>query len=263
MKIVNQKLDEKASDVSSARGTALLELRNLTVMVCLLAAGIFFGIGSVVDVLVSKISFETEVRLFGSMSLAIEKEKNEDIYIKRAETILEKLKKNSDIPPLNYRLVMIDIKEPNAFAFPGGTIGVTRGLMNQLNDDTAIAFVLGHEIGHFHNRDHLRGFGRSVGMAIAYGIIFGGRMGDSSIGNILNLVLQRQYSRQQEDKADQFGVELVCRAYDNVETIDKLFKILEEQDKMPKWAYMFATHPDPKSRVQKLKQYTKKSVTTF
>ena len=81
------------------------------------------------------------------------------------------------VPKLPYRLILIENPKPNAFAFPGGTIGLTSGLIDSLDDPEALKFVLGHELGHFHERGHLRGLGRAIGSAVVFSILFGGDMG--------------------------------------------------------------------------------------
>ena len=121
-----------------------------------------------------------------------------------------------------------------------------------LSDEIEIAFVLGHEIGHFYHRDHLRGMGRTIGFTILKSAIFGSSMGSGSFGSIMNLVIQRQYSQECENKADRFGLELIHSIYGRVDGSQHLFEILKEQEKLPGWAYMLATHPAPEERIRDL-----------
>lgn len=96
---------------------------------------------------------------------------------------------------------------------------------------------------------------RAVGVGIAFSVIFGGQMGTDSLGNSVRYVLDRGYSRAQEDAADDFGVALVYHTYGKTEGVDRLFQILEESESMPSWAYMFSTHPDPSDRIRNLKNF--------
>jgi Zn-dependent protease with chaperone function len=259
MKIINRKLG-KAADISSEKGSSFRELKRLLTAVVILAVGLYFSIGIIVDAIVIRISFATEAKLFGSDFFSILNKDGENKQIIRAQAILDTLTSDPQIPPLSYSLALIEQKEPNAFAFPGGTIGVTQGLIEVLEEDIAFAFVLGHELGHFHNRDHLRGFGRAIGSGILFSLLFGGQMGSDSLGYIFNSVLQRNYSRGQEEKADQYSVALVLRTYGKANGVDRLFKIIEKKHRMPDWAYMFATHPSPRSRIQDLKKQISKQV---
>ena len=58
----------------------------------------------------------------------------------------EKLAAKSHRPGLSYHFTVLDSKDVNAFALPGGWIYVTRGIMSYLNSEAELAAVLGHEI---------------------------------------------------------------------------------------------------------------------
>lgn len=254
MKMVNRPLGETA-DVSAARNTAMPELRRLMFFAVLLAVGLYLGVGLIVDLIVPTISSETEAKLFGSATFGVVASTNADERLDRAEVILTALTADRTISELPYKLFIIDNDKPNAFAFPGGRIGVTTGLLDVLEEDIELAFVLGHELGHFHNRDHLRGMGRAIGVGVAYAVVFGGEMGSGTLSRTFQYILQRGYSRRQEDHADHFGVELVYRVYGRTNGIEKLFELLRQEDEIPEWAYMFSTHPSPDDRIENLQQY--------
>lgn len=259
MEFVNKKL-EKTGDISKGKGSQLWELGKLTMMTLGIVVVLYLIVSLVVDAVVANISVETEKRLFSafsSPSAKLPKGLNEGTKeeFARLEQILEKLAAHPDVPALDYRLFSMPNSKPNAFAFPGGGVGVTTGLLNELEDDIAFAFVIGHELGHFHNRDHLRGLGRSIGMSVCFALVFGGSCGGELLaGNALN-IMSRKYSRIQEAAADRFGVKLVRDVYGKTEGVDQLFKILKEKDKAPKWAYMWSTHPRTSDRIEELKRY--------
>ncbi|MHC4120035.1 MAG: M48 family metallopeptidase [Planctomycetota bacterium] len=252
MKITARDLGDSA-DVSSAKGTAFRELKTLLIATCILAVAVYLAVGLIVDTLVPCISYKREAKLFSGLARHIGKADSD--RLEQAKSILDVLIKDPNVPPLPYRVVLITEDQINAFAFPGGTIGVTEGLLDNLHDDISLAFVLGHELGHFRHRDHLRGIGRAVGVGVSYAILFGGQMGNESMGTILSAVLRRGYSRRQERHADHFGIDLVFRTYGRTEGVDELFRLIEIKDDMPAWCYMFATHPQPKTRIQELKRY--------
>jgi Zn-dependent protease with chaperone function len=254
VKIVKRELRETA-DASAARGTGFRELRRLLFFAALLAIAIYLAVSVLVDLVVARISYENEARLFASLSPFHGIASTNDARLGNLQGILDALVADPEVPPLPYRLVVIPEEQPNAFAFPGGAIGVTTGLLAALEEDIEFAFVLGHELGHFHHRDHLRGVGRAVGVGVAYTILFGGQMGGDTLHGILRYVLDRGYSRRQEATADRFGVGLVHRVYGKTQGVDRLFQILEEKEEIPPWAYMFATHPSPERRIASLKAY--------
>jgi len=216
---------------------------------------VYFSVGLGTDFVVSRISFAAEAKLFGTLSFAQSPDAQKAPCLGRVRRVLSVLSSDPAVPPLPYRLVLIEERRPNAFAFPGGMIGVSSGLLEALPEEIGLAFVLGHELGHFQYRDHLRGLGRAVGAGLGFSLLLGGRMGGDSVAKMLHFVLQRGYSRHREEAADRFGVALVYRVYGKTEGVDRLFTLLSGRDKAPAWAYMFATHPSPSRRIEKLKAY--------
>jgi len=64
------------------------------------------------------------------------------------EQLVERLVAASDRPDLHYRVTMLNSRSVNAFALPTGQLYVTRGLIALANDESELASVIGHEIGH-------------------------------------------------------------------------------------------------------------------
>ncbi len=64
------------------------------------------------------------------------------------ETTVEKLVAASDRPDLRYKVVMLNSQSINAFALPTGQLYVTRGLVALANDESELASVMAHEMGH-------------------------------------------------------------------------------------------------------------------
>lgn len=97
---------------------------------------------------------------------------------------------------------------------------------------------------------------RAVGVGIAFSVIFGGQMGTDSLGNSVRYVLDRGYSRAQEDAADDFGVALVYHTYGKTEGVDRLFS---DSRRVGVHAivgiHMFSTHPDPSDRIRNLRNF--------
>lgn len=245
-------------DASSAKHTATQELIKLSVLAVMLIAVIYMAVGFGSDLIISRISFETEQRIFASAS---PKGAKEDDSEKAIHATLDKMRSYPGVPPYDYRIVIMKNDMPNAFAFPGGTIGVTTGLIEKLKDEdeTALAFVLGHELGHFKSRDHLRGLGRAIGVTACMAILFN-RSNANIISNSTSLALSRKYSREREEAADLYGADLVLYAYDNTENMARFFEIMLKSDKTPDWAFMLATHPSPKKRIKKIHNYVERKM---
>ena len=74
-------------------------------------------------------------------------------------------------PTLPWTFTVVDVPAVNAFALPGGYIYVTRGLLAHLSDESELAGVLGHEVGHVTARHASQQYTRSAGGGI--GVLLG------------------------------------------------------------------------------------------
>ncbi|MBL7114686.1 MAG: M48 family metallopeptidase [Kiritimatiellae bacterium] len=257
MKIVNRQ-PQQTANVSAEQGTDFKELRRLMLWLAGLILVIFIVVELTVDLTVRHISFETEARLFGApLWSRLAGVTTNDARLADLQPLLESLVADPSVPPLPYKLTVIENPKPNAFAFPGGTIGVTSGLLDVVHEDIERAFVLAHELGHFHDRAHLRGLGRAIGLSVAFTIVFGGDMGAESVVRIMQHVVERGYSRHQESEADEYGIALVHRVYKRTDGVDRLFQLLKEEGTPPEWTYMFSTHPSPSHRIKELEAFSK------
>jgi predicted Zn-dependent protease len=151
------------------------------------------------------------------------------------------------------KLIVLDHAETNAFALPGGTIAVTTGLLRCLDTEAGMAFVLAHELGHFHGRDHLRGLGRRVSFQVMNALLFSGggevQMGASQLGDLALLA----HSRDRETIADRYALDLIFRTRGSAAGTTQLFEQLGNAG-LPAWAYMFNTHPATTDRIAALKR---------
>lgn len=261
MKFVQRDLGD-AAEASSGGGRSgwWREVLLLGTALLALTLGLWFGIGWAVEVSLPLISVETEREWFGSF----QPDEIEDTAklpeplaasFTRTRAVLTRLQADAAVPRFDYRLFVLPDKEPNAFAFPGGSIGVTRGLLELLEDDeVAVAFVLGHELGHFAHRDQLRGIGRALGRSLVWSLIFGGDGGGLLNTHLANL-LDLRHSRGQEHAADLYGLELVYRTYGTTKGTDRLFLWLEQRERNPAWLEMLQTHPQPAGRLIDLRAH--------
>jgi len=161
--------------------------------------------------------------------------------------------------PYSFRVKIIKQKQPNAFALPGGLIVVTSGLLDLVESENELAFVLGHELGHFYNRDHLRALGRGILLSLTM-VTLGQGMSESTVVRIAGSVTDRSFSRKQERKADEFGLELVQKEYGHVAASSRFFEKLRDQKR---WADKFAnfagTHPSSETRVEDIHEYAQEN----
>ena len=144
-----------------------------------------------------------------------------------------------------YDFEVSDDDDPNAVAFPGGRVFVTRGMLNSVEDDRELEAVLSHEIAHVERRHGLTLFRRAqttaaVGQALAIlaGIFALSRHADPNqastvldVGRLLTLVATQLvitgYSRDLEEEADAFALVYATRVNGRVRAWQSILSKLE------------------------------------
>lgn len=158
-------------------------------------------------------------------------------------------------PPLTYSpTVHVEQSDMvNAYALPGGHIVVLTGLLDEVESETELAFILGHELGHIAHRDHLRGLGRAVAL-VTLNFVCATVLGVEVLPDTLTL-FDRAVSRDRESAADRYGLDRLHATYGHV-TGSLVFFERQRGEKQPLFSFGFgSTHPDPKTRIEDLKQY--------
>lgn len=176
----------------------------------------------------------------------------------RLQALLETLTPHLVDDPRDYRILVPELEGFNALALPGGLILVFKGLIEELRDERELAFVLAHELGHYHHRDHMRALSRVV-VRLVFNMLLGGL--DQSGQNLLGTTLEgmeSKFSRDQESAADLFAVDLLFRHYGSVQgAVEAMIKFKQYQPE-DKTMYYFSTHPHPDDRVERMQRYIQK-----
>ncbi|HEX8029679.1 MAG TPA: M48 family metalloprotease, partial [Vicinamibacterales bacterium] len=166
------------------------------------------------------------------------------------------LARNSHRPNLPWTFTIVDSSAINAFALPGGYVYVTRGLMAYLDDESELAGVLGHEIGHVTARHAAQAYTRqaeaSIGLMIL-SIFVPSTQPFTDVGASGLSVLFLKHGRDAELEADRLGIEYGSTAGFDPTGVPRFLATLARVDALsergvPNW---LATHPDPGSRVVK------------
>jgi len=115
---------------------------------------------------------------------------------------------------LQYRFHVLDVEVPNAFAIPGGYVYVSRGLLSLVNDESELANLLGHEVGHIAARHAASDSWRSatVGVLSGIGTIAGAIIGLGGLSQAAGQGFLAANSRDQENQADEVGQQLAASA---------------------------------------------------
>jgi len=180
----------------------------------------------------------------------------------------EKLAANSHRNNLIYRFTVLDSKDVNAFALPGGYIYITRGLMCYLNSEAELAAVLGHEIGHVTSRHAVRQYSAAqlanIGATLGAMFIPGMNTAGNQLVQLFGTALLRGYGREHELEADRLGAEYLARTDYEPQAMLEVIRVLKNQElfeietakaegREPRTYHgLFSTHPDNDTRLQEM-----------
>jgi beta-barrel assembly-enhancing protease len=157
---------------------------------------------------------------------------------------------------LDWHFFIVDSKEVNAFAVPGGFVYINRGLVERSDKMDEVAGVLGHEIGHVLRRHTVKQMEKAQGanIGITLACVLTGVCNSQAAGAAIQIgggALFARFSRQDEAEADQEGFNNVVRAGISPEGMVSMFrKLLEERKSRPAGVEAwFLTHPLEEDRI--------------
>ena len=230
--------------VNTSASNPLTTVVKLTLSLALIATIAYVSLGYLIDITVSSITPEQEVRLAKLFVTEGNVSDTNSSYLRR---VTRRMTRCASLPyPIHVRIM--EESEPNAFAVPGGVIYITRGILEKMKSENELAFIIGHELGHFKHRDHLRGMGYKL-IVGALGLMLG-----SDYGAATQMTLgigSARHSQSAELEADAFALEMMQCAYGSVTGATTLFK---KMDRGHEWRYFMATHPGFKTRIEKIKE---------
>ncbi len=178
-------------------------------------------------------------------------------YINTLGDSIARLTSRTDLTQANaWHFYVVDSKEVNAFAVPGGFVYVNRGLIERTQKLDQLAGVLGHEIGHVVRRHSIKQMqqeqGANFGVTLACVLtnVCNSQIGQAAI-QVGGTAVFARFSRQDEAEADEEGVRNMVRAGISPQGIPEMFQILinERQSNPSAVEGWFATHPLEEDRI--------------
>ena len=156
-------------------------------------------------------------------------------------------------PQMPYSFKTVNATYINAYAFPGGTIAATRGILLELDDEAQLAALLGHELGHVNARHTARQMSKgtvaqtlATGVAMAVGMKYQEYAGlAGQVGMLGAGMLLAKYSRDNEREADDLGNQYMVKAGYNPKGFVGLMDMLKSlsNHKSGTVEMLFSTHP--------------------
>ena len=169
-------------------------------------------------------------------------------------------------PDVVYVCRILNVKEYNAMAVPGGNLFITKGLIDAVESDDELAGVIAHEIAHNSLRHFERGAKNSsnISLAVLAAILAGAVFGTTedaakiaTVGSITLRALQNNYSVELEKEADINAVVYLLKTgkYNptGLYTVMIGFKKIEDSEPQIEYGYL-ATHPATSTRMQIIRE---------
>lgn len=161
----------------------------------------------------------------------------------------------------NWEVVVFDSEQINAFALPGGHIGVYTGLMKVADNADMLAAVIGHEVGHVlanHSNERLsRSQLTSIGLQVAnQGFDLAGvqnkELWMQGLGLGAQFGVALPFGRKQESESDEIGLELMAKAGFEPQASVTLWQAMGQASKgKQQWEFL-STHPSHERRISDL-----------
>ncbi len=161
-------------------------------------------------------------------------------------------------PQMPYRFEVVNANYVNAYAFPGGTIAATRGILLKIDNEAELASLLGHELGHVNARHTAQQMSKAalsqtlVGGASALAGGYSQALGDltGQLGAVGAGALLASYSRDNEREADDLGLRYMAAAGYSPDGFEDLMDMLRNLNRHKASAVelLFATHPMSEER---------------
>ena len=159
-------------------------------------------------------------------------------------------------PGLPYRFAVLDSPVVNAFAVPGGSVYVTRGILAMMSSEAELAAVLGHELGHVNARHSVRQMSQQ--MLAQVGLVAGSVVSQkfakyAGLASAGLQVLFLKYSRDDEREADRLGVDYSRAAGYNPADMAATFRSLEKMGDLSGGGSLpgfLSTHPLSSERIE-------------
>lgn len=154
-----------------------------------------------------------------------------------------------------YSFKVVEGKEINAFALPGGHVYVFTGIRKVAQTDDELAAILAHEITHAEEHHYAKQYGKASKRGLLLNVLTLAvgmpNVAQQALG-LLDLAMTQKYSRTQETEADLAGMKRMSRAGFNPSAMVTLLERLAKEDQsdgtLDHW---FGDHPDSGRRIER------------
>ena len=244
------------TNVNVSKTHPLKEFAILAGGLLALVIGVYLALGLAVDLIVPRLSMDLEKKLAGAFVGRLAETEEVAEATRTVQAMVDQLQERCAPLPYTITVHVQPAKAINAAALPGGHMVVFTGLLETMQSENELAFVLAHELGHFANRDHLRGLGRALVLLTASTVLLGA---DNSINGMIGqgmMLTELSFSRKQETRADEFALEALACRYGHVAGATDFFERIPEEHDPGRFGHYFASHPENQRRIDHLNKMT-------
>jgi len=169
----------------------------------------------------------------------------------RVQQMGQRIAAASGAEGIDWEFELFEEPTPNAFALPGGKIGVNSGMLDVAENDDQLAAVLAHEVGHVTARHVSEQLSQSAAIQTALGTA---GLSEGAVGALVQVatgVGQLSFSRSAEAEADRIGLEYMARAGYDPRAAVQLWQNMQAATagggQPPEF---LSTHPNPGNRIE-------------
>ena len=210
----------------------------------------------------NKFSIQDDVKLGRQAAQEAEQQfpllRDEDVrgYVERVgRRLVSAIPSQFQHPEFQYYFKVVNARDINAFALPGGPMYVNRGMIEAARTEGEMAGVMAHEISHVALRHGTaqatkgQKYGLLAGIAGIAGTIFGGP-GVGQLAQAPFAVYLLKFSREYETEADILGSQILARAGYDPRDLANMFRTLEQQG--AGGGGFLSDHPSPSDRYARI-----------
>jgi len=180
-------------------------------------------------------------------------------YVERVgQRLVEAIPQEFQHPGFSYRFRVVNARDINAFALPGGPMYINRGMIEAARNEGELAGVMAHEISHVALRHGTAQATKAQKYSILAGIagIAGAVLGGPAVGQIGQAAVGTyflKFSREYETEADVLGAQMMANAGYDPRDLANVFRTIQSQGGSGGPQFL-SSHPNPKNRFERINQ---------
>lgn len=258
--VLDERLEVLRRVQSSGNNRQRFWLGMSLLLIAAVCTGLYFGTLAIVQVAVRAlpISVDEKIGQMASVSMTpgvpLAEQHSATVLVRE---IVKRIQPCSAIPEMDFRVVVVEADEVNAFALPGGQIYVYTGLIRSAENAEQIAGVLAHEMAHATLRHGLQKVSQSLGIVAAVQFMVGDMGGLIAFGaQVAQESVLTSYSRGAEKEADLEGARMLHDAGIDPAAMGEFFEILKhEHEELPAVLSWISTHPQHDDRISEIRRF--------